>query len=1108
MRGLLRVLGIFLALLLVFVLGFLSCIGAIVGAGYYAYTNVSVDKLEEMGIINIDTDQFLDISADVSLTALTIEGLVNEITELTAMGDTVSVDFLINRYGLKLTDEILAYIPDGIRELPLSRMLSADGFNEVLAAVDVSYIYQYIPDGILSEPIKAQLADKTFLDVVAFDLGYLLDGVCVGYVLGVNYELVDGEYSVVFADPENPTLFELLAPVEIGTILTELSSGGDVVSAVTANIGDVMLDSLLNTVIQTEGLLLSGLTGELTISDIIVVDNSTGMSMIDVNALFSGRTLGDLLDYTPVYSNDVIIDWLDANGEPVVGVMRGMAGADLSEVITEGFDFVSLVSDVYIGDVLEYRPVYDADGVIAEWVDINGEPVTGMYKNFSSQKISDLTDGGFSIEKVLGDDATLGEILGYTYDSEAEEWLDENGEALEGPLLAFADLTFTDISNSDSVTQEFEEIKIAEILGYKNVDGVWMNGDVELEGIMKVLADKTVGSLDDELDQIKFGEVMGYTYNESDGLWYKDGEEMRGIEATFADLCVEELSDSDLIVDKVQQLTVGELLGYELVDGVWMQDGAELEGIMKIIADHKIESLASDIEDIRLGEVMGYTYDESEGLWYKDGAEMHGVKAAFADLCLDELTDGDLIIDKVHELTMGEILGYDLVDGVWMQDGTELEGIMRVLADKTVGSLDDELHQIKFGEVMGYTYNESDGLWYKDGEEMHGVKAVFADLRIDELTDGDLIIDKVQELTMGEILGYELVDGVWMHDGTELDGIIKILADHKIETLASDVEDIRIGEIMGYDDSTGVWMKDSEEIGGVMAAFADLKINELSDSDLFTDKLKSVSLADALGYELSDGVWMLYGEPVEGIMAVLADKNIGDISTETGKIKIGEIIGYTNVDGKWYKDSEELSGVLAAFADLTVNEMSDSDKVSEKIKTVKLADALGYTKVGDVWVDENNRPIEGVIKTVADSPIGDVNETINSAPLGEILGYEKIGDAWYNGEEKLSALICKIADCNLKELNKELEELCVEDVFDTEDLNSGFLKLANPTWTLTELGGKMNDTFALTTMGEYYADNIITIDEQTVLTLDLLAPEWRQKTINEFIPYLIEALVP
>lgn len=914
MRGLLRVLGWVLALLLVFVLGFLSCIGAIVGAGYYAYTNVSVDKLEEMGIIDIDTDQFLDVSADVSLTALTIEGLVNEISGLTAMGDTVSVDFLIDRYGLKLSDETLAYIPDGVREIPLARMLSADGLNEVLAAVEVSYIYQYIPDGVLSEPIKAQLADKTLLDVVALDLGYLLDGVCVGYVLGVNYELVEGEYTVVFADPENPTLFELLAPVELGTVLTELSSGGDVVAAVTANIGDVMLDSLLDTMMETDGLLLSGLAGELTLSDIIVVDNSTGMSMVDINALFIGRTLGDLLGYTPVYSNDVIIGWQDSAGESVVGVMRGMASADLSEVITEGFDFASLVSDVYIGDVLEYKPVYDESGVITEWVDLNGEPVTGMYKDFSSQKISELADGGINIEDMLGDDAVLGEILGYTYNSETEEWLDGNGEALEGPILAFVDLTIGEISNSDSITDELENITIAEILGYKNVDGVWMNGDIELEGIMKVLA------------------------------------------------------------------------------------------------------------------------------------------------------------------------------------------------DKTVGSLDDELHQIKFGEVMGYTYDESDGLWHKDGEEMHGVKAAFADLCVDELTDSDLIIDKVQQLTMGEVLGYELVDGVWMYEGTEIEGITKILADHKIETLANDIKEIRIGEIMGYDNSTGVWMKDSEEISGVMSAFADLRINELSDGDLVTNKLRSVSLADALGYELVDGVWMLDGERVDGIMAVLADKNIGDISTETGKIKIGEIIGYTNVDGKWYKGSEELSGVLAAFADLTVNEMSDSDKVSAKIKTVKLADALGYTKVGGVWVDGNNRPIEGVIKTVADSPIGDVNEKINSAPLGEILGYEERGDGWYDGGEKLSALISKIADCNLKDLNKELEELCVEDVFDDEDLNDGFLKLANPSWTLTELGEKMNDTFASTTMGEYFDNNIITIDDQTEDALDLLAPKWRQKTINEFIPYLLEAL--
>ena len=38
----------FIALLLVFILGFLSCVGAIVGVGYIAYSKVSIDFLEDL----------------------------------------------------------------------------------------------------------------------------------------------------------------------------------------------------------------------------------------------------------------------------------------------------------------------------------------------------------------------------------------------------------------------------------------------------------------------------------------------------------------------------------------------------------------------------------------------------------------------------------------------------------------------------------------------------------------------------------------------------------------------------------------------------------------------------------------------------------------------------------------------------------------------------------------------------------------------------------------------------------------------------------------------------------------------------------------------------
>ena len=316
---------------------------------------------------------------------------------------------------------------------------------------------------------------------------------------------------------------------------------------------------------------------------------------------------------------------------------------------------------------------------------------------------------------------------------------------------------------------------------------------------------------------------------------------------------------------------------------------------------------------------------------------------------------------------------------------------------------------------------------------------------------------------------------------------------------------------MGYEPNpdNGKWYKGEEELTGLMAAFADLTVDQMSDTAIVSQKIKEVKLADALGYTMVDGVWMDGDQPVTGIMRSLADKKIGEINGAVGSIKIGEIMGYEpNPDnGKWYNGEQELTGVMAAFADLTIDEMTNSTIVSGKIREVKLADALGYTNVDGVWMN-GDTPVTGVIKIVADCPIGSVNEEINAALLGDILGYTKKSDGWYDGDKKLSAFVCKVSDSRLNELNTTLDDLCLGDIIDADDLDSGFLKLAQPDWKISELGSNMNNVFATTTMGDYYENGIITFgdDGSTANTLDALAPEWRNKNISEFVPYLIKQL--
>ena len=67
----------FLAIILAFVIGFLSCIGVIAGAGYIAYNYLSIDLLNKFGA-SIDTKPYFDEDADVSVDSMTLKGLIDE----------------------------------------------------------------------------------------------------------------------------------------------------------------------------------------------------------------------------------------------------------------------------------------------------------------------------------------------------------------------------------------------------------------------------------------------------------------------------------------------------------------------------------------------------------------------------------------------------------------------------------------------------------------------------------------------------------------------------------------------------------------------------------------------------------------------------------------------------------------------------------------------------------------------------------------------------------------------------------------------------------------------------------------------------------------------
>ena len=546
-----------IGMVLAFAIGFFACIGAIVGAGYVAFTKVSIDKLEEIGAVDIDTSGILDPSAEVSLTALTVQGLIQEISTLAGMSDIVTINYLIERYGLILDEEILAHIPEDLRTIPIARAFSLSGVVEILGTVEVAPVI----------------------------------------------EKIMGQNSAI----------------------------------------------------------LVGLLEGKTLADIIIIDEETGAVSLGIASLVEGRTIGDVLGYEPIYEGDKIVGWIDSEGQPVGGIMRAIAATSLEGILDGGLNIGALTSDIYIGDVLEYTPVYGESGEIVDWVDADGQPADGIYKNLVSKKIGELSDGGLSVDSILGEDAKVGDILGYTYDEDLEKWIDDGGVVVSGPAAVFAGLAFGELSDSTAISNKINTMKLADVLGYTDSEEGWLDSNgIKVTGIMGVLADSQIGNISSDVSDIELGAIMGYEYDTEQLKWYNShGEELTGVMAAFGDLSITELSDSETFASSLNSVKLADALGYTKTESGWIDSNEQpVTGIMAILADTQIGSVSADMNDIQIGSIMGHEYNESDGKWYQNGVELTGVMAVFADLTVNEMSNTNKVSEKMSEMfdsmTMGE----------------------------------------------------------------------------------------------------------------------------------------------------------------------------------------------------------------------------------------------------------------------------------------------------------------------------------------------------------------------------------------------------------------------------------------------------------------------
>lgn len=318
---------------------------------------------------------------------------------------------------------------------------------------------------------------------------------------------------------------------------------------------------------------------------------------------------------------------------------------------------------------------------------------------------------------VFGDEMFGKVMLGYIFDGgnntySEGKWLDKDGAeydfgaGAEGVLKkTMYSLTVGGIMTGNAYTiilDAVKDVQVGEVLGYTydETTNVWMDGETEVKGVLGKVASEKIGNLNmTTIDGWKIGEILGYTYDETTNTWKNGGATVTGVMAKMAS---ETIGDLDNLEATVKGWTITDVLGETAVNG---------NKVLKIVGNTPIGELASGIDNVLVGEVMGYTYTtDSEGkrVWKNGETAVTGVALAVADFKIGEIT-GEALQEKVNVMKVKEIIKID-----------DENNPLNLIKDVTIGNAANEMKtklttssietMAKYGIIdLGTVVDDTDG---------------------------------------------------------------------------------------------------------------------------------------------------------------------------------------------------------------------------------------------------------------------------------------------------------------------------------------------------------------------------------------------------------------
>jgi len=761
--------------------------------------------------------------------------------------------------------------------------------------------------------------------------------------------------------------------------------------------------------------LMNKITTTFTLRDVLgnMVDDSTFLSLIadytinDMSENMNKILIGELTGYIPF-----MVGAKDANGHYVAdenGTKRwfttdGASATNYDFAVTDGDDttyyleeqekLITLLAGYTVGELTGASPLYAAGH--------EGDPA---YKQSFAASAKDRILNEFYITDFI--------------------------EADGNPILE--SLSSTPIGQ---LVSALNDMKVGSLLGYHydTTDGVWKDSDnAEVtDKFMLLMCDYLVGQMTGAAgDAYKL-----YKVDENDQYVLDEYDEK--IEQTFSQNIIDKLTNT---------LTLRDVLG-ETVDD---------NNLLKMVADTKLSGLTSAMNDVSIGELMGYTeltvaytsdtttyvygyyYDDvneennTEKVWFKEataGANLY-LKSSASTLynggSLETPVYYQYVNDKMAQIlsrySVNQLIGAEGIDDgnggtisftedvinqvtekftlkEVLGDNFPTTGIISKLGDTKVGEIVTAINSMELGELMGLT--KTGGVWYDE----HNVAVtdkltlLIADKQVSEI-DGSFASTLLEEIKTTLTVG-DLFD-------TEGNSILTALKDTYLGNLSTAINDMYLGELMGLTKTGDVWYNGDEPASNLTALIAGKQVSEINGSFASTllGEIRSTLTIGELLENMGDN---------RLLAALPADTTLDNLTTNLNGIQMGSMLGYVsfkvgdkdandhyaideNGTAKWFTEDD---------ASATAYDLTDSDKY--------------YAEVTDE-----------IMLIMADYYIGNITNAT---------GYELEG-----GFSKHL-------------LNNMLENVSVGTIYPsagTTTSGNGFIALLDPDWKLGELTDKVGD---------------------------------------------------